>query len=189
MRMFLRKSRLERDPLAVTMSGVRLGEKALQIGNCDSRVIALIAAKTGLTGTAVIILLDDNAAARVRRAVDDAGAVAEIGVVDRGERPGDSAFDVVVVHDVPHTIGSSDFAVRSGWLQLCHRVLRPGGRLVAIERGNPIGLRALFGLASPGGQPAAADDTVATLTASGFRSVRVIGDREGLRFVEGFKTD
>ena len=63
MRMFLRKSRVERDPLAVTMSGVRLGEKALQIGEGDMRVMALIAAKAGLTGTAAIVVLDDQAAA------------------------------------------------------------------------------------------------------------------------------
>src|SRR6185503_15245421 len=82
MRMFLRKSRVERDPLAVTMSGVRLGERALQIGEGDLRVMALIAARTGLTGKAVIAVLSEDSAGRVRRAIDDAGALAEIGVVD-----------------------------------------------------------------------------------------------------------
>ena len=60
--MFLRKSRVERDPLAVTMSGVRLGERALQIGEGDVRVMTLIAARTGLTGRAVIVLLDEQSA-------------------------------------------------------------------------------------------------------------------------------
>ena len=73
---------------------------ALQIGDGDARVMALIAAKTGLTGRAVIVVLDEHAAARVRRAIDDAGALAEVGVVDQGVRPDDASFDVIVVHDV-----------------------------------------------------------------------------------------
>src|SRR5688572_19237618 len=48
MRMFLRKSRIERDPLAVTMTGVRLGERSLQIGEGDIHVMTLIATKAGL---------------------------------------------------------------------------------------------------------------------------------------------
>ena len=108
--MFLRKSRIERDPLAVTMTGVRLGEKALQIGEGDTRVVALIAARTGLTGTAAIVVLDDQAAARVRRAVTDIGALAEVGVVDREDPPADAAYDVIVVHDVEHTIAAPNDA-------------------------------------------------------------------------------
>ena len=182
--MFLRKSRLERDPLAVTMSGVRLGERALQIGEGDIRVMALIAARTGLTGRAVIAALNEHSARRARRAIDDAGALAEVGVVDQGNRPDDAAFDVIVVHDVPQTIASSDAAVRSGWLQLCYRTLRDGGRIVTIERGSPVGFRAWFqgakDVGPSGGSPAA-------IASAGFSSVLVLGDREGLRFVEGFE--
>lgn len=182
--MFLRKSRLERDPLAVTMSGVRLGEKALQIGEGDVRVMALIAARTGLTGRAVIAVLDEHSAGRVRRAIDDVGALAEVGVVDQGNPPDDAAFDVIVVHDVQQTIAASQTAVRSGWLQLCYRTLRGGGRIVTIERGSPVGFRGWFRGAKdvkvPGGSEAA-------LASARFTGVRVLGDREGLRFVEGFK--
>jgi hypothetical protein len=182
--MFLRKSRLERDPLAVTMSGVRLGERALQIGEGDIRVMALIAARTGLTGRAVIVVLDEHAAGRVRRAIDNAGALAEVGMVDQGNPPDDAAFDVIVVHDVQQTIASSHAAVRSGWLQLCYRTLRGGGRIVTIERGSPVGFRGWFrgarDVRAPGGSEAA-------LASAWFTGVRVLGDREGLRFVEGFK--
>jgi len=186
MRMFLRKSRVERDPLAVTMSGVRLGERALQIGEGDTRVMALIAARTGLTGKAVIVVLDDHAAARVRRAVDNAGALADVGVVDHGPHPDDGAFDVIVVHDVPRTIASPENAIRSGWLQLALRVLRGGGRIVTIERGSPVGLRAWFG-GSKHAEAEHAPQSEGALTSAGFVRVRLLGDREGLRFVEGFK--
>jgi SAM-dependent methyltransferase len=184
--MFLRKTRVERDPLAVTMSGVRLGERALQIGNGDARVMALIAAKTGLTGTAMIVLLDEHAAARVRRAIDDTGAVAEVGVVDQGPPPDDASFDVIVAHDVPNTIAATNPAVRSGWLQQCYRVLRDGGRIVTIEPGSPVGFRAWFGSKDVGVPGRAGSE--AALASAGFRGLRVLGDREGLRFVEGFKT-
>jgi hypothetical protein len=186
MRMFLRKSRIERDPLAVTMTGVRLGEKALQIGEGDTRVVALIAARTGLTGTAAIVVLDDQAAARVRRAVTDIGALAEVGVVDREDPPADAAYDVIVVHDVEHTIAAPNDAVRSGWLQLCHRVLRGGGRIVTIEPGSPVGLRAWFG-GHKGAVPAGGIGSKAALESAGFRNVRLLADRDGLRFIEGFK--
>ena len=184
MRMFLRKSRVERDPLAVTMSGVRLGERALQIGEGDTRVMALIAARTGLTGKAVIVVLDDEAATRVRRSIDDAGALAEVGVVDQGVRPEDGSFDVIVVHDVTRTIASPDNTIRSGWLQLSRRLLRGGGRIVTVEAGSPVGFRAWFG-----GSKKAEDagESEAALTSGGYVRVRLLGDREGLRFVEGFK--
>ena len=182
--MFLRKSRIERDPLAVTMSGVRLGEKALQIGVGDIRVMARIAARTGLTGRAVIVVLDEHSAGRVRRAIDDVGALAEVGVADQGDRPDDAAFDVIVVHDVQQTIASAHAAVRSGWLRLCYRTLRGGGRIVTIEPGSPVGFRGWFRGAKDGRAPGGAE---APLASAGFTSIRVLGDREGLRFVEGFK--
>jgi hypothetical protein len=186
MRMFLRKSRLEREPLAVTMSGVRLGEKALQIGEGDTRVMALVAARTGLTGTAAIVVLDDQAAARVRHAVTDIGALAEVAVADRQDPPGDGAFDVIVVHDVQRTIAAANDAVRSGWLQLCRRVLRGGGRVVTIEPGSPVGFRAWFSSSKDAAQGGGVSSQAA-LESAGFRNVRLLADREGLRFIEGFK--
>ena len=186
--MFLRKTKLARDPLAVTMSGVRLGERALQIGEGDARLMALIAAKTGLTGTATIVVLHDDSASRVRAAIDDSGAVADVAVADRGQPPDDASYDLIVVHDVPHTIASDNTSVRSGWLQLCHRALRAGGRIVAIEAGTAVGFRGLFS----GGARKAGDSSagaIAALRSAGFANVRLLGDREGVRFVEGLKAN
>ena len=175
------------------MSGVRLGERALQIGSGDARSIALIAAKTGLTGTAAIIVADDHAAVRIRRAVTDAGVLVDLRVVaDRRLPFDDASFDAVVIHDVSLIVeGSGDAPTH--WLHECHRLLRSGGRIVTIERGTPVGLRALFpGRRSPedvrvgavGGGP-----TSKALEAAGFTTIRALADREGLRFTEGFKTD
>jgi hypothetical protein len=112
-----------------------------------------------------------------------------VGVVDHGASPEDAAFDVIIVHDVQRTIASSDEKVRTGWLQLCHRTLRDGGRMVTIEPGAPVGLRAWFGGSShtePSGRTVASETA---LVSAGFKNVRVLGDREGLRFVEALKID
>ena len=69
MRRFLRKSSVGSEPLSVTMSGVRLGERALQIGLDDPNIAALIAAKTGMTGQASLVVGDEAAAASARDAV------------------------------------------------------------------------------------------------------------------------
>jgi ubiquinone/menaquinone biosynthesis C-methylase UbiE len=174
------------------MSGVRLGERALQIGSGDARSMALIAAKTGLTGTAAIVVAGDHAAVRIRRAVTDTGALVDIRVVAEGRLPfEDESFDAAVFHD------TSGIAVRgegsaAQWLRDCRRLLRTGGRIVIVEQGTPVGLRALFASrpsqdlrAQAGGD----EPTVAALKMAGFTTVRVLADREGLRFVEGFKTN
>jgi SAM-dependent methyltransferase len=191
MGMFLRKTRLEREPLAVTMSGVRMGERVLQIGLDDARRIALIAAKSGLTGTAAIVVRDDAAAARVQQAIADAGALAEVHVVRGGELPfPNAAFDAIVVHETSQTVASPDASTRAHWLRECERLLRGGGRLVAIEPGEPHGLRSwLTGSGKGSGAAADSEGVAASLRAGGFPTVRLLGDREGLRFVEGLKSN
>jgi ubiquinone/menaquinone biosynthesis C-methylase UbiE len=192
MRRFLRKPASERDPLTVTMTGVRLGERVLQIGSGDARSIALIAAKKGLTGTAAVVVADDHAAVRIRRAVTDAGALVDLRVVAAGRLPFDDAsFDAVVIHDVSTVIEGGDRPTE--WLHECRRLLRTGGRIVTIERGTPVGLRSLFaGRPSPEDPIVRSADggpTFRALKAAGFTTVRNLADREGLRFTEGFRTD
>jgi ubiquinone/menaquinone biosynthesis C-methylase UbiE len=189
---FLRKPASERDPLTVTMSGVRLGERALQVGSGDARSMALIAAKTGLTGTAAIVVADDDRADRIRRAVTDTGALVDLRVVSASRLPFDDAsFDAIVFHDTAG-IAAGGETTATQWLRDCRRLLRAGGRLVAIETGTPVGLRSLFAARpAPDQQAAAGGDgpTVVALKMAGFTPVRVLADREGLRFIEGFKTN
>ena len=67
--MFFRKSRVE--PLPVTMSAVRMGERLLQIGIDDPGLASALAAKVGLSGNAAIVATDNadaHAHARRRRA-------------------------------------------------------------------------------------------------------------------------
>ena len=63
---FLRKSKLERLP--IVMSGVRTGERVLQIGVDDASLVGAIAAKVGLSGHAAIVVATERAAAAARAA-------------------------------------------------------------------------------------------------------------------------
>lgn len=190
MGMFLRRSPDKRDPLAVAMSGVRLGEHALQVGVDDERLVGQLAAKTGLSGTAACVVADERAAARARAGANKVGVHVEVAVSPPSTIPHpDGAFDVVVVHSVSGLLASLEPAVRTELLQEVARVLRPGGRVVAIETGEKSGLGALL---RPVTATQASYDrdggTRACLEQAGFAPVRLLGDREGLKFTEGLRS-
>jgi hypothetical protein len=61
---FLRSVRRHRqmDPLHVTMTGVRMGERFLQLGCDDASLLGGLAAKVGLSGACAVIAFDEDAA-------------------------------------------------------------------------------------------------------------------------------
>jgi ubiquinone/menaquinone biosynthesis C-methylase UbiE len=185
MRMFLRQSTVGREPLAIAMSGVRMGERVLQIGMDTPLVTGLIAAKPGLSGESAIVVADETTAAHVRRAIDQTSALVNIGVHELDALPFDrSSYDLVVVHDRD---GQTLTASRASQiLSECRRVLRSGGRVVVIGKGTPSGLAAIF-QSRP--DPGLTDNTIRALQAAGFRSVRALGDRDGYGFVEGLNVE
>src|SRR5687767_9782318 len=99
MRRFLRKSSVQREPLAITMTGVRMGERVLQIGAADAALTSMLAARPGLSGHSAIVVADERAATRARNAMADAGALVDVHVAPVHALPlADSACDVVIVH-------------------------------------------------------------------------------------------
>src|SRR5947207_365931 len=101
---FLRKGR-QQEPLPVAMSGVRMGERALQIGIDDPSIVGAIAAKVGLSGLAAVAVGDEAAAAQARSAAAKAGVLVDLHAAPLQSLPfQDDSFDVVVVH------------AKSGWL-------------------------------------------------------------------------
>ncbi len=185
MRMFLRQSTVGREPLAIAMSGVRMGERLLQIGMDTPAVTGLLAAKPGLSGESAMVVPDDATAVSARRAAENASALVNIRVHALDALPFDQqAFDLVVIHNREGQLANLGDTQRTQVLQECRRVLRPGGRIVIIDKGTPSGLTAIFQSRKEPGAPAL---TVKTLEDSGFRSVRPLGDRDGYSFVEGMK--
>jgi SAM-dependent methyltransferase len=182
--------RLDIDPLAVSMTGVKLGERLLQIGIDDLAIAGQLAAKTGLSGTAAHMVSNDDEAVRVNRGAKKAGVLVEVRVGMLDHLPFDeSAFDLVVIHSARGQLAAWTAARRGAVLRDAHRVLRPGGRLVAIEPGTASGLTSLL-RSAPEAQAAydAGGGTAAALRSAGFAAVRELGDREGLKFAEGLRT-
>jgi len=179
---FLRKSSLERLP--VVMSGVRMGERALQIGVDDPTLVGSIAAKVGLSGHAAIVVGEEQHADTARAAAARSGALADVQVASLDDLPfDDNAFDVIVVH-AAGLGGSLGGPAGVGLLRDGLRVLRGGGRIVIIEGSGGGLIRKLraSSLEDAGG-------ILGALDRAGFKATRVLGEREGYRFLEGLKRE
>src|SRR3977135_2376071 len=98
--MFLKKS----DPylLIVGMTGVKMGDAFVQIGCAHGGRLAAVARKVGLSrrpaGRASVVAPHEAAAARARKAAEDAGVLVEVEVAPPTRLPlADDAFDLAVV--------------------------------------------------------------------------------------------
>jgi len=185
--MFLRQSTVGREPLAIAMSGVRMGERLLQIGMDTAVVTGLLAAKPGLSGESSIVVADEATATQVRRAISDTGALVNVAVHNLDALPFDAgSFDLIVVHNRNSRLANLVGAQGSAAFGECRRVLRSGGRVVVLDKGTATGLTALF---RSGTSPVPVETTIRALETAGFRAVRLLGDRDGYRFVEGLKVE
>lgn len=180
---FLRKSSSE--PLTITMSGIKRGDRLLVLGASDHRLIAALAGKAGLTGRAVVVDADERRTDQAAIAVEREGALIESLTAPWGMLPLDSgSFDVVVIRDVlPHEAEPD----RARSVQEAHRVLRPGGRCLVIDGAPRGGLGALFNRGASGASYASAGGAAGTLAAHGFRGTRTLAERDGIAFTEGIK--
>jgi ubiquinone/menaquinone biosynthesis C-methylase UbiE len=172
------------EPLTVSMSGVKLGDRLLVVGCSDAALIAQLALKTGLTGRACALDEDAGRTDRAAKTVEADGALIEPLTAPWTELPLESGgFDVVVIRDV---LASLDTHRRAPLVAEALRVLRPGGRCIVIEGSARGGLAALF-QDRPNMEYVASGGAEGVLSATGFRAVRMLAEREGLKFVEGAK--
>src|SRR5262245_11739950 len=170
--------------LVVSMTGVKMGDRLLQIGCAHGGRLASIAAKVGLSGQAVAVVPDDASEARARKGAAHAGVLVDVVVAPPARLPtGADSIDLVVVDDTGGLFGGMTTADRVAAFQEVRRVLRPGGRTIVIGAAPRGGFGALLTRAH-GGPGFAAEET---LQAEGFRSVRLLAERDGLRFWEGIK--
>jgi SAM-dependent methyltransferase len=185
--MFFRKSAVE--PLPVTMSAVRIGERVLQVGVDDADVAGAIAAKVGLSGNAAIAVADEREAARAHGAASKAGVLVDVKVAPLASLPFETgAFDLVVVHGTHGLVSSLDPDARHAVMREWRRVLRRGGRVMTIEAGPAAGIASFFKPHRPNESYQASGGIVGALEIAGFKPVRLLGEREGYRFAEGINS-
>jgi ubiquinone/menaquinone biosynthesis C-methylase UbiE len=184
--MFLKRQ----DPylLVVSMTGVKLGDQLLQVGCAHGGRLGAVAAKVGLSGRAVLVAPDEASAERARKGAAAAGVLVDIEVAPPTRLPakGDE-FDLAVVDDTAGLLGTMRAEDRVASIRELARVVRPGGRVLIIGAGTRGGLGALLTRTQSGPPFVASGDAIKALEADGFRSARVLGEREGLAFVEAIK--
>jgi ubiquinone/menaquinone biosynthesis C-methylase UbiE len=185
--MFLRKPARQRDPLPVTMAGVRMGERLLQIGLADAALTGMLAARPGLSGNATIAVPDDEQAERARQVCAEAGVLADIltGPLDALALD-ENSVDVAIVHASDAAIAGLSDADRDRLFHEGHRVLRTGGRLIVMTAPHESGVTALF-RRRPAAPELASERILASLQQGGFRAARLLAERDGARFFEGLK--
>jgi SAM-dependent methyltransferase len=179
---WFRKTQLE--PLAVTMAGVKLGDRLLILGAGDAALTAALAGKAGLTGRACVLDASESVSTSAAAAVERHGALIEPFTSPWTMLPFDAqSFDVVAIRNVWPSLDAEP-RIRSG--SEVYRVLRPGGRAVVIDDVAGSRFGGFFG------QPAdpryeRSGGATHLLEAAGFRGVRTLAARGGHRFVEGIK--
>ena len=143
----------EKHGLAIAMTGIKLGDRYLQIGCTDASLLAAIASKVGLSGRACAIVSSEDDARRARKSVEIGGMLLEIETTRSLDTfPFDNAsFDLVVLDNQGGLLSNMKPEQRVACLQQALRTLAARGRIVVIERGPRAGLGALL-RSSRGGQ-------------------------------------
>ena len=181
-RMLRRAGARQMDPLQVSMTGVRMGERFLQIGCSDRSLLAGLASKVGLSGVSAVATFDEASAARARAVGARVGALIDVHVIEPSTPLTTEAagYDMVVVDDTNGGFAALGTSDRAACLRDALRTLRTGGRIEVVE-GLGGGLFRTR-IARPEGYDAAGD-----LGAAGFKPVRVLAEKDGFRFVEGLR--
>ena len=167
------------EPLIVTMTGLRVGDRVLIAGADDQKTIRLLAVKPGLSGRVCLLDEEDSRTTRGAAAAEAEGALVEPFTAPLTMLPFDpESFDVVVMN---HVIGGLAPERRVIAFGEALRVLRAAGRCVVIDSGRRTGLAGLLG----GGSRPNPADVERAMQAAEFSGVRLLAERDALVFVEG----
>ncbi len=176
LRMLMRRGRgPAMDPLHVSMTGVRMGERFLQIGCHDRALLSGLAAKVGLSGTAAVAAFDERTGqTRERRRRE--GRRADRDASNR--RAGAALRQRSVRH------GGGRRHQRRVWQDRRDhaRRLLAGGPARSAEAADASKWLKARRRARPG------YDALRDLTTAGFKPVRLLAEKDGLRFLEGLRT-
>ncbi len=146
-------------------------------------MFAALATKVGLTGRACAVAPDKASARAIEQAAASEGVLMEVEhAAGWANSLGSQSFDVATV-DGSVIAGSPSEG--QACLREVYRVCRAGARLVAILHGER-GAGALIGVERTSAGTAGST-LLRALEQAGFRPVRLLAEREGLTFVEGFR--
>jgi hypothetical protein len=168
------------------MAGVRLGERVVQAGMGNPKLFAKLAGKAGLSGRACAVVDSQEAAQPLQAAAAAEGVLIEVVVAEGPTWQLDNgSFDVGIVDGNALLRGNA--AERASRLGEVRRVVRKSGRVLVIRR-VPLGVAARLGFGPSNAGPSADASTLLhALEGAGFRPVRLLAEREGMTFVEGFR--
>jgi ubiquinone/menaquinone biosynthesis C-methylase UbiE len=173
------------DPLSVSMAGAKIGDRVLVVGCGDARLIAALAAKAGLSGRACAVDESPERATEAARVALREGALVETSSSAPTALAFESAsFDLVVLRDALDKLESQ---LQMIVVQEASRVIRPGGRCMVIDTLPAAGMASLFSSKASPSSPGDAGPTIELLKKQGFVAVRMLAERDGLRFVEAIK--
>lgn len=186
--MFFRFKRMRAmDPLQVAMTGVRMGERFLQIGCDDPTLLSGLGTKVGLSGGAALAATDETTADRGRAAAAKAGILLDVRVGSPARWDFDAgSFDMVVIDDTRGRFSGRDAEDRAACLAAAQQALRAGGRIELVEREAGGGFFG-GGAPTPPADYREAGGPEGVLRAAGFDPVRLLAEKDGFRFVEGLK--
>jgi hypothetical protein len=159
----------DREPLVVSMTAARLGDRVIFAGRSATLALPL-GARVGLSGQ-LLLVGDPTATSALETLATTQGILLE----RIGETPIPASYDLVVVE------------VTGGWrahLVTLRAAVRPGGRLVVVLGDPRSGWLARLRPA-PSSEASEADVLEAVAKAS-WRKARVIGSRDGQTFIEAF---
>lgn len=167
---------------ALAMIGLKMGDRLLQLGAGDGALLAALGGKVGLTGRACGVDESDEGIARAQRAADREGVLLELQRASYESLPFDAgAFDITIVNAVLPDVAAE---ARVKIVAEAARVLRSGGRSIIVDAVARGGLGALLG----GPKPDPAYRPGELLRSAGFKAVRQLAERDGVRYVEGIIT-
>ena len=179
---FLRQVRAGPRDLEVSMVGLKLGGSVLQLGGRDPVLIAELARVAGISGTAIAVVETEEEAGAIQHAAEQTGVLIDIRTASLSALPCDpESVDIVVV---PSLLGTLRMNQRVLCLQQALRVLRPGGRIIVVETAPRGGLGAIFSQRTLDRTFVMNGGAKGALDAEGFRSVRILAEREGKQFFE-----
>ena len=181
----LKKSGSPRD-LELSMTGLKMGSRALQVGGEDPGLIAALAKVVGLSGHACAVSDTESRTKAFEKAAESEGVLVETKTAPLSTIPYDNDyFDLVVLKNILANLRQNE---RVLCVQEILRVLRVGGRCVIIDPAMRGGIGSIFSKRSMDDRYMHNGGAQGALKNEGFRGVRILADHDGLMFIEGTKS-